>query len=209
MPDLISLLPPNATPVEQVLEQVLAAPLVIPVKVETNWSAADCPINVLPFLAWGWSIDFWRTDWSDDRKRGLTAAAPELHRSKGTRAGITNALSALGFPDTLVQAWYEYPEGDGNPFHFRVDVEVAEFGISDSEFETVVRAVETSKSARDTLDRLRLVLTARHAPSAVAAVSSGELINILPYQPDDIFSAGAPGPVAWMSLGETLYLEAA
>lgn len=52
----------------------------------TLWSPWDCPEHMLDELAWAWSIDFWRSWWSVDRKRLVIAESPAFHRLKSTIA---------------------------------------------------------------------------------------------------------------------------
>jgi phage tail P2-like protein len=48
-----SILPPGSTPLEKALEQVAAQLLDVEVAIRAVWSPDDCPLDLLPWLAWG------------------------------------------------------------------------------------------------------------------------------------------------------------
>ena len=111
-----SLLPPNATPLERGLEagttrlgavEAPVAPLLDP------WT---CPIDLLPWLAWGLSVDSWDADWSEATKRAAVANSIELHRMKGTRRAVETVLSRFDDLAELVE-WHEAAQArDPNTF---------------------------------------------------------------------------------------------
>ena len=76
-----SLLPPNATPLERALEMLAALRLG---KIDTPfrelWNAQTCPEELLPYLAWGLSVDQWSADWPLYIRRARVASAIEIQR---------------------------------------------------------------------------------------------------------------------------------
>lgn len=108
----MSLLPPNTTPLERAIEktQMRHAPdRLIP----TLWNARTCPINMLPMLAWSYSIEDWDPQWSTEQKRLAVEASPEIHRHKGTPAAIKYALEVRGHPDAILIERADYVRHDG------------------------------------------------------------------------------------------------
>lgn len=97
----VSLLPPNATAFERAMETALARDLDMPIN--KLWSAADCPVDLLPYLAWALGVEEWDPDWPVAVKRAAVANAFAIHREKGTLAGLKRVLSTAG-------AEYEYVE---------------------------------------------------------------------------------------------------
>lgn len=97
----VSLLPLNATTFERALEAALARDLDIPIR--KLWSSADCPVDLLPYLAWALGVEEWDPDWPEAVKRAAVANAFAIHREKGTLAGLKRVLSTAG-------AEYEYVE---------------------------------------------------------------------------------------------------
>ncbi|MFA6125076.1 phage tail protein I [Sphingomonas sp.] len=100
------LLPPNATPLERALSSAIARPDAIAFDIVALWDPATCPTDLLPWLAWGVSIDRWDPDWSEDEKRAATARAIEDQRHKGTRWAVEQVLQRF---DDLLQLveWFE------------------------------------------------------------------------------------------------------
>ena len=96
-----SLLPLNATALERALEAAVAAPIDVPIR--TLWSSADCPAHLLPYLAWALGVEDWDPDWPVAVKRAAVANAFQIHREKGTLAGLKRLLDTAG-------AEYEYTE---------------------------------------------------------------------------------------------------
>ena len=84
----IPLLPPNATPFEVAVAQTYRRLSDVPTPIRLVWQPWQCPVDLLPWLAWTLSVDVWDDGWSEERKRHVIASAFELHRLKGTAAGL-------------------------------------------------------------------------------------------------------------------------
>ncbi|WP_294275772.1 phage tail protein I [uncultured Sphingomonas sp.] len=103
-----SLLPPNAT----LLERALEAGVRLPPEIDAMALAdaiddpAKAPAILLPWLAWGYSVDAWDADWSEAAKRAAIADSINLHRLKGTRASVETVLSRFDGLARLVE-WHE------------------------------------------------------------------------------------------------------
>jgi hypothetical protein len=57
------LLPINSTPLERVLADVQVADLPVPLR--ELMDPQRCPVALLPYLAWAWSVDRWDPAWSE------------------------------------------------------------------------------------------------------------------------------------------------
>ncbi len=103
-----SLLPPNATPLERALEQGVRI-----VGLETPADVIDdplaCPAELLPWLAWGLSVDSWDADWSEAMKRQVVADSIAFHRIKGTRLAVDTVLARFDQLARVVE-WHENAE---------------------------------------------------------------------------------------------------
>ncbi len=97
-----TLLPPNSTPLERALEETQARIGEIPVPIPTVWRWDECPEELLPWLAWALSVDFWSDEWPTEKKREIIRNSIELHRLKGTLEGIRRYLDFAGI--SLVRA---------------------------------------------------------------------------------------------------------
>ena len=107
---IVSLLPPNASPLERALEAAIA-PRVTSEVIRQVWDPATCPAKLLPWLAWAMSVDYWEDEWAEDQKRGVIAASIQVHRRKGTVSAMRRVVEGLGYGFELVEWWELVPEG--------------------------------------------------------------------------------------------------
>ncbi len=114
----MSLLPSNATAFEIALEHALALITEIPNPIDTLWDPWTCPLQFLPWLAWQYSVDYWRTDWPEAVKRQVVDAAYSVHRIKGTLPAIKSGIASLGIEADIVR-WFE-TEPKGEPYTMTV-----------------------------------------------------------------------------------------
>lgn len=82
-------------------------------------SVAEAPAAYLPYLAWERSVDVYDPAWPEDVRRAVIAAAPEVHRYKGTRHAVQTALGALGITAEIVEWWQTSPRAAPYTFHVR------------------------------------------------------------------------------------------
>jgi len=110
-----SLLPPNSTGLERALEAgVRAGSVTTPV--DQIDVAETCPAELLPWLAWGLSVDSWDGDWSDADKREVVGNSLAFHRLKGTRLSVETVLARFDELAKLVE-WHEtMPRGTPHTF---------------------------------------------------------------------------------------------
>jgi phage tail P2-like protein len=101
-----SLLPPNATRLERALEAGAGrlTPIVTPA--ESIDDPATCPAELLPWLAWGLSVDAWDAEWSEADKRSAVATSIEMHRRKGTRLSVETVVARFDQLARLVE-WHQ------------------------------------------------------------------------------------------------------
>lgn len=120
----MSLLPPNSTPLERAFETVQSDALAgVPVPIRDLWNPATCPASLLPFLAWGLSIDFWDSDWTEAEKRTAIAGAIDAQRRKGTPASLRAVLDRFD-PMIGLAEWFE-DRGTLDPHEFRLELPLA------------------------------------------------------------------------------------
>jgi phage tail P2-like protein len=139
-----SLLPPNATPLERNVEALTERLEVLPPNFETMWDADHCAIDLLPWLAWAFSVDEWDADWSEAQKRKAIKDSKFIHKHKGTRAAVERALSALPFDTNLVEWFEQHPPSD--PYTFLIQSSLFEMSANDAE--TLMRVVNAAKNLR-------------------------------------------------------------
>lgn len=117
----MNLLPPNSSALERAfdaLEVETLNGLLLPVA--DVWSPTLCPVDLLPWLGWGLSIDIWDAMWTEAQKRTAIAGAIEDQRRKGTRAAVRRVINRT---DPLIQIteWFEEPSNLA-PYTFRLDL---------------------------------------------------------------------------------------
>lgn len=96
---MTGLLPPNATLLERALDGALARIGDVATPARLMWDPDRIPASHLPWLAWALSVDDWDPDWSEERKREVIRSSLPLHRIKGTRVSVEQALAAMGYGD--------------------------------------------------------------------------------------------------------------
>ncbi len=99
-----TLLPPSATAFERALEGAMARyedGREVPIR--EIWRAADCPSNLLPWLAWARAVRRWSPDWDVLVRRQVVRDAMPLHRIEGTRAAVERMLDDLGLVADVVE----------------------------------------------------------------------------------------------------------
>ncbi len=117
-----NLSPPNAEPLERVMADLAHARLdaLDLAMIRQVVDPATCPLKFLPWLAAQLNVDVWDHDWPEATKRAAIAAAPEVHRLKGTRKAVRLALAALGADVSIVEWWETEPEGVRGTFSVTV-----------------------------------------------------------------------------------------
>lgn len=165
------LLPPNASPTELNLEQATARLGEVPVPIRDLFSAARCPVALLPWLAWALSVDEWHGDWPEANKRAAIASSIEVHRRKGTVAAVRAALAALGVQVQL-EEWFDTGEA---PYTFKLHALVNQNLIPGAE---TLLTGELYAAIRRTVDATKPV--SRHYSLSVGVQFNQALAMALP-----------------------------
>lgn len=93
------------THIEKQLERVTGESVeALPKPIRAIHNPTICPADLLPWLAWERSVDYWRDDWSEQIKRDVIAASVAVHRKKGTLAALKQAIDATGLKTKIVIA---------------------------------------------------------------------------------------------------------
>lgn len=93
------LLPVGSSPLEVAAAAACAELAAMPVPLRDLWDPATCPVNLLPYLAWAFSVDHWDETWTEDAKRSVVAAAFFIHRHKGHHRRYSPRGGTVGLPD--------------------------------------------------------------------------------------------------------------
>lgn len=185
-----SLLPPNATKLERALEKPMARTTALPVKVRDLWSPDDCPLPLLPWLAWSYGVTKWNSRWTEEQKRACVRNALFVKRYKGTYQAVERALGALGYSINIVEWFEDSPRADA--YTFRIEISITDTGIDEPMYTNMVELIDDAKNLRSHLTGIRLVARSNAAIYAGIAVCSGEVTKIFP-APDEMTTTGDAG----------------
>lgn len=152
-----TLLPPNATAGMRAIEAAMRAEIDYST-LATMLDPGQCPEALLPFLAWGWAVSHWDTDWSVAQKRTAVAGAVAAHKIRGTRAAVEQVLARFHPLLRVVEGW-EMPE-PRRPHRFEVRADTAEIAASfltADVVDAIIRDVAAAKPLRAHFDFVQTV----------------------------------------------------
>ncbi|MDF2496064.1 phage tail protein I [Sphingomonas sp.] len=174
----MSLLPPNATRLERALEHGIARLSDVTAPIDTLVNPQTIAASVLPWLAFGLSVDSWDATWPEALKRQAVAESIALHRIKGTRRSVEMVLARLDRLATIVE-WHEDP-ARLPPHVFEVHVPLVEIAraaggkrASAAIIDEIIAEVGRVKPLRE---HLRVVQTL-FAGGAVGIQGAGRLVS--------------------------------
>jgi phage tail P2-like protein len=116
----MTLLPPNASPLERAVEQATTSFADLPVPLRELWNPDTCPVGLLPYLAWALSIDAWSSDWPERIKRARVRQAMAIARRKGTAESVRAVVESFGGAVALREWWQTEPKGVPHTFSLAV-----------------------------------------------------------------------------------------
>lgn len=168
------LLPPSSTPLERALADTVAKVSTVPTPARDLWNPDTCPVELLPWLAWAFSLDDWDVTWTEAQQRTAVKASYSVHRYKGTIGSVKDALQALGL-GVQVQEWFnQIPAGD--PYTYKLLLEVNQYGVSLAQLETIQAVVENAKNLRSHMTTLDLTVASNATVYIGAVAMSGNEI---------------------------------
>ena len=112
----LSLLPANSRPLEHALASIGAKLESVPVPFDEIWNVDKAPDELLPYLAYAWSIDEWNDNWTAETKRQVIRDSLWVHERKGTLGAVKRALSAMNYDASIVEWFEKSPRGTPGTF---------------------------------------------------------------------------------------------
>ncbi|MEZ3501597.1 phage tail protein I [Pantoea sp. KPR_PJ] len=182
------LLPAGSSTLEVAAARACAEIEAMPLPLRQLWNAQTCPVELLPYLAWAWSVDRWDTGWSEATKRSVVAASEYVHRHKGTPGSLRRVVEPLGYLIRITE-WWQSGEAPGT---FRLDVGVLETGITEEMYNELERLITDAKPCSRHLIGLSINLDSSGTLPMAAASYSGDELTVYPYTPEIITVTG-PG----------------
>ncbi|PLR33182.1 phage tail protein I [Chimaeribacter arupi] len=180
------LLPVGSSALEVAAAEACARIESIPVPLRTLWNAQTCPVELLPYLAWAWSVDRWDSTWPEATKRSVVAASEYVHRHKGTIGALRRVVEPLGYLIRIIE-WWKTNEAPGT---FRLDVGVLETGITEAMYNELERLIADAKPCSRHLVGLSINLDVTGALPVTAACYSGDELTVYPYFPETLIVSG-------------------
>lgn len=178
------LLPSNASELERLAAEAFAQIERVPVPLRDLWSPDACPVELLPILAWSFSVDRWSQAWPESAKRNAIKAAYFIHAHKGTIGALRRVVEPLGYLIEVREWWEEAPLGV--PGTFRLLIGVLDTGITEAMYQELSWLIDDAKPLSRHLVGLAIGLEVRGRPYIGAASTDGEIVTVYPY---------APGPI--------------
>lgn len=145
----MTLLPPNASPLERALEHAVARISDVPTPLRDLWNPDTCPAELLPYLAYALSIDSWSSNWPEAVKRRRVRQALAIQRRKGTAMSVRDVVESFGGVVAIREWWQMQPPGDPHTFSLVLNI-TGENGVpADAAFvDAVVAEVYRTKPVR-------------------------------------------------------------
>lgn len=174
------LLPYNATDAERALGNTIARISDVPVVVREVWNPDTCPANVLPWLAWAFSVDDWDTNWTDEQKRNVIKQSVYSQRIKGTIGAVTRQLAALGYDIQILEWWQQEPEGE--PYTFDVFITSSQRPLTTKDYNKVQEVINTNKNLRSHMVEVQLIVRSESVAKCGAVSVIGSEISAFNYE---------------------------
>ncbi|MFZ0615421.1 MAG: phage tail protein I [Chthoniobacterales bacterium] len=143
-----NLLPINATAQEKATSYATARLSDIPVPLRSLWNPDTCPVSLLPWLAWGLSVDEWNPDWTEPQKRSVIRESVSVHRLKGTIGAVRRIVDSFGLGIVIREWWQKSPAGTPHTFTLSISVDQIPTGARDS----IINSVRKAKPIRSDFD---------------------------------------------------------
>ncbi|WP_368988303.1 phage tail protein I [Citrobacter freundii] len=180
------LLPPSASRMERVAARVCASLGEVPVPLRQLWNPWTCRADLLPYLAWAFSVDLWDEAWPINTKRKAVADAFYLHKYKGTTGAMRRVVEPFGF-FIRVNEWWNI---DTAPGTFTLDISVQDQGITEDTYLELERLISDAKPCSRHMIGMSINLQTSGPHWVGAASYLGEEITIYPYINETIISGG-------------------
>lgn len=198
------LLPGNGTRLERLAAEALAQIERVPVPIRQLIDPDLCPVDLLPYLAWAFSVDRWEANWSEAIKRQVIRSAYYVHAHKGTIGALRRVVEPLGYLIKVYEWWQETPPAPRGTF--KLDIGVLDSGITDEMYESLELLIDDAKPVSRHLTGLAISLETRGNLYVGVAAIDGETVTVYPYAPGPI-EVSSPAVLVGGALHEIDYLS--
>ena len=151
----------------------------VPVVVREIWNPDTCPENVLPWLAWAFSVDDWDTNWTTEQKRQTIKQSIVSQRIKGTTGAVKKQLSALGYDVQIIEWFKQTPVGE--PYTFEVYITANQYPLSQTDLAKITQVIGTNKNLRSHMGKPHLIVKSEAKTHAGIISGVGNEISLTNY----------------------------
>ena len=185
------LLPGNSTQLERTAAQALAQIKRVPIPLRQLCNPDTCPVDLLPYLAWAFSVDRWDSKWTEAAKRTAIRSSHYIHSRKGTIGALRRVVEPLGYLIEVLEWWQTTPEGV--PGTFALKVGVLETGITEEMYQELTWLIDDAKPVTRHLTGLAISLETTGGMNIFASTYDGDEIDIYAPVFRDIVTTGVIG----------------
>ncbi|NWB21515.1 phage tail protein I [Pseudomonas sp. D4002] len=182
------LLPGNSTSLERQAAQALAQIQRVPIPLRQLCNPNTCPVPLLPYLAWAFSVDRWDSNWTEATKRAAIRSSRYIHAHKGTIGALRRVVEPLGYLIEVMEWWQTAPEGA--PGTFALKVGVLDTGITEEMYLELTWLIDDAKPVTRHLTGLAISLESTGTVFIGACVTDGDEIDVYPPTQRDIEVSG-------------------
>lgn len=182
------LLPGNSTLLERQAAQALAQIQRVPIPLRQLCNPDTCPLEILPYLAWAFSVDRWDSKWTEAAKRSAIRSSHFIHSRKGTIGALRRVVEPLGYLIEVLEWWQTNPLGV--PGTFAIKVGVLETGITEEMYLELTWLIDDAKPLTRHMTGLAISLESTGKMFIGACVYEGDELSVYPPTQRDIDVSG-------------------
>nr|DAR03295.1 MAG TPA: tail protein [Caudoviricetes sp.] len=170
------LLPLGSTPLEKRAAEILKSAVENPIVIADLINPDKCPVHLLPYLAWAFSVDKWDENWTDEVKRIAIKQSFFIHKRKGTINAVRRVVEPIGYMVNLKEWFNAVPMGE--PGTFSLTIEVPETGLNEQTYNELVRLVNDVKPVSRHLKQLAIAVSPTGTMNVFLGQQTGEIITV-------------------------------
>ena len=172
------LLPLGSTPLEKHAAEILKSAVENPVIIADLINPERCPLQLLAYLAWAFSVDKWDENWTDEVKRIAIKQAFFVHKHKGTIAAVKRVVEPIGYLVELKEWFAMQPQGKEGTFS--ITVEVSETGLNEQTYNELVRLINDVKPVSRHLIQLAIAISPTGTLNTFIGQQTGDILTVYP-----------------------------
>lgn len=161
---------------EQRAAEILKSAVENPIVITDLINPDKCPVHLLPYLAWAFSVDKWDENWSEEVKRIAIKQSFFIHKRKGTINAVRRVVEPIGYLIELKE-WFNV-EPMGEPGTFSLTIEVPETGLNEQTYNELVRLVNDVKPVSRHLKQLAVAVSPTGTMNVFLGQQTGEIITV-------------------------------